>query len=159
MPVPLQWVIGTLTVWHYAIWVLYAGLGLRRPRDQENDMPYPIRIWGAVFMPPIFYCMVALIAGQIFGDKFAWSQLWPAGLSMGAIFASPFLIALVPALWNGKGRRIEFSIMTVVFVPLATAFFGLFFTFACWIFPRVIEWGGLIDFPDLAWGVHLYRAP
>jgi hypothetical protein len=75
MPVPLQWVIGTLTIWHYAIWVLCAGLSLRRRPNQQEAMPLPFRTWGAVFMPPILYCMVALIAGQIFGDKFAWSQL------------------------------------------------------------------------------------
>jgi hypothetical protein len=121
-------------------------------------MPLPFRKWGAVFMLPIFYCMVALIAGQTFGDKFSWSQLWPAGLGLGAIFSTAFLTGLVPALWHGKGKRIELTIMTVVFVPLAAAFFGLFFTFAWWLFPRLIDLG-LFDFPSYAWAVHLYRAP
>jgi hypothetical protein len=33
-----------------------------------------------------------------------------------------------------------------------------FFTFALWLLPRMADFG-LIDYPELAWGVHLYRAP
>jgi drug/metabolite transporter (DMT)-like permease len=154
IPEPLAWVIGTLTFWHYAIWALIAGLSLWRWPNQEPPTPLPFRMWGAVFMLPISYSMVALVVGQLFGEKYSWSQLWSAGLGLGAIFCTAFLTGLVPALWVGKGKRIELSIMTFVFVPLAGAFFGLFFTFVWWFFPRFIDLGP-IDFPELSWGVQL----
>ena len=154
LPEPLQWVIGTLTFWHYAVWALHGGLSLWRLPKEQPAMPRPFLMWGAVFMLPIFYCMVALIAGQIFGDKYSWSQLWPAGLCLGANISTAFLTGLVPALWHGKGKRIELTIMTVVSVPLAAAFFGLFFTVAWWLFPRFMGLG-LIDWPKFAWGVQL----
>ena len=154
LPEPLQWVVGTLTYWHYAIWALHAGLSLWRWPNQEKPMPLPFRTWGAVFMLPIFYCMVALIAGQIFGDKYSWSQLWPAGFGLGCLISTAFLTGLVPALWYEKGKKIELTIMMVVFVPLAATLFGLVFTFVWWGFPRFIGLG-LINFPKYAWGVQL----
>jgi hypothetical protein len=158
LPAPLAWVIGTITIWHLAIWVLQAGLSFWRWPNQEPPLPLPFRAWGAIFMLPIAYCMVALIAGQIFGDKYAWAQLWPAGLGLGAILSTAFLTGLLPALWVGKGKRIELTILTVLSVPLAAASFGLFFTVAWWLFPRLIDFG-LIDWPEFSWAVHLYRAP
>lgn len=158
MPVPLEWVIGTLTIWHYAIWAGFMAINVwPRPRP-EGALPLPMRLWAGAVFPPVLYAMVSLIVGQIVGDRFPWSMLWPAGMCLGALFSSIFLGVLLAAIWNTRGRQVQAIVMLVVAVPLSTMFFGLFFTCAWWLFPRVIDFG-LIPYPDLPWGVHLYRGP
>lgn len=99
--------------------------------------------------------MFALIAGQVFGDFYSWSQLWPAGLCLGAVFASIFLATLFGDAGLIRARKAEPIMTLVVGTLIAVAFFGLFFSVVWWVFPRLIEFGGLIDFPRYAWAVHL----
>lgn len=153
LPAPLQWVIGTLTIWHYAVLAGFIALNLLPLTGHERQLPLPMRLWASLILPVTLYAMVALIAGQVVGDRFAWSMLWPAGLCLGALTSSMFLSTLFGAtglIRRGDARSI---LMLLIAVPIAATFFGLFYAAAWWIFPRVIELGGLIDFPNLAWGV------
>lgn len=159
MPVPLQWVIGTLTIWHGIFLAGFVIINLWPRPQSERQLPMPMRIWASFVIPVILYCMVSLIAGQVVGDRFTWSMLWPAGLMLGALVSSIFLAVTLAAVWHTRGRQAGPIAMGFIVPPLAAVFFGLFFSCVWWIFPRVIEWGGLIDFPEASWGVHLYRAP
>lgn len=159
MPAPLAWVIGTLTMWHGIILAGFVALSLLMRTKPEAQLPLPMRVWASLVTPAVFYAMFALIAGQVFGDYFPWAMLWPAGLCLGALFASMFLATLFGKGGLVRSRKAEPIMTLVIGTPIAAAFFGLFFSVAWWIFPRVIEWGGLLDFPEAAWGVHLYRAP
>jgi hypothetical protein len=94
----------------------------------------------------IAYGVFALIFGQTFGDKYSWSQLWPSGVVLGGSFG-----ALLFA--DRSATR-----PPTAFVLFGVAVAALFYTFCIWLFPRIIGFG-LIDFPQLSWGVHLYHAP
>jgi hypothetical protein len=159
LPVPLQWAIGTLTVWHGIILAGFVALSLLVRTKSEQQLPLPMRVWASFVTPVTFYAMFALIAGQVFGDHFPWAMLWPAGLWLGALFASMFLATLLGDAGLLRARKAGPILTLAVGTPVAAGFFGLFFAVAWWIFPRVIALGGLIDFPDLAWAVHLYRGP
>lgn len=159
MPVPLQWVIGTLTVWHGIVLAGFVILNLWPRPESGRQLPLPMRVWASFVIPVTLYCMVSLIVGQVVGDRFPWSMLWPAGLMLGALVSSIFLAVTLAAVWHTRGRKTVPVAMVMIVPPLAAVFFGLFFTSVWWIFPRVIEWGGLLDFPEAPWGVHLYRAP
>ena len=139
---PLAYLWGTLTVWHVAIWIafpLLMGVVLQLLADE------PV-LWKALplylIILAIVYGIFALIFGQIFGDKYSWSQLWPSGALLGGSFG-----ALLFVDRSAKG------------LPTALGLFGVamaavFFPFCIWLFPRTVGFG-LIDFPRYAWAVHL----
>jgi len=113
-----------------------------------------LRLWAGLCVPIVLYCMVAIIIGQLFGDRFAWSQLWPSGLANDALFSTFILPVLVPAIWNERGQRLELIMLGILGIPLGTAFFGLLFSGVWWLFPRIIGFG-FIDFPKHAWAVQV----
>ncbi|MBI1402159.1 MAG: hypothetical protein GC147_02965 [Porphyrobacter sp.] len=139
---PLAYLWGTLTVWHVAIWIaflLLMGVVLQLRADK------PV-LWKVLplylIILAIAYGIFALIFGQIFGDKYSWSQLWPSGALLGGSFG-----ALIFADRSATRPPAAFALVGV-------AFAAVFFTFCIWLFPRVIGFG-LIDFPKAAWGVQL----
>ncbi len=139
---PLVYLWDTLTVWHVAIWIalpLLMGVGLQLLADE------PV-LWKVLplylIILAITYGIFALIFGQVFGDKYSWSQLWPSG-----------------ALLGGSFGALIFVDRSTTRPPTAFDFFGwamaaLFFPFCIWLFPRILGFG-LIDFPKLSWGVQL----
>jgi hypothetical protein len=154
LPEPLQWVIGTLTVWHYAILAVFMAINAWPWPKVEGTLPLPVRLWASIVIPTVLYTMASLVVGQIVGDRYTWSMLWPAGLGLGAVFATIVLSVLLDGVWSTQGRQTRPALMLVIAIPLTTAFFGLFFTCVWWLFPRIIGFG-LIDFPKLSWGVQL----
>ncbi len=140
---PLAYVWGTLTVWHVAVWLAFAIL---------QGVVLPLRYGGSVnwfslpfflIMLAIFYGIFALMFGQLFGDKYSWSQLWPSGVLLGGSFG-----ALVFARTRSSIRPpVAFALLGVV---LAAAFY----TFCLWLLPRIVGFG-LIDWPKFSWGVQL----
>lgn len=117
-------------------------------------MPLLLRVWGGIVMLPMFYAMTSLVVGQLFGDHYSWSQVWPSGLMLGALVSSNFALWIARAIWQAKNKRLQLLALGSFVVPLAAGFFGLFFSVAWWLLPRVVGLG-LIDFPKLSWGVQV----
>jgi hypothetical protein len=139
---PLAYVWGTLTLWHMAIWIafpLLMGVVLKLRADG------PV-LWKVLSLYltilAIAYGIFTLIFGQIFGDKYSWSQLWPSGALLGGSFGA--------LLFTDRSA----SRPPVAFVLLGVTVAAGFYTFCIWLFPRIIGFG-LIDFPKLSWGVQL----
>jgi hypothetical protein len=151
---PLRWVIETLTIWHYLAWAAFFGLSFWRGPADKEAMPINLRLWAGIIMLPIFYAMTSLVVGQLFGDNFSWSQVWPSGLMLGGLVSSFFLVGFAEAIWHGDGRRLELFAFGGFAIPFAAGFFGLFFSVAWWLLPRAVGFG-LIDFPKFPWGVQL----
>jgi hypothetical protein len=154
LPEPLQWVMGTLTIWHYAILAGFMAMNVWPRPKAEGTLPLPVRLWASIVIPTVLYTMASLVVGQIVGGRYTWSILWPAGLSLGALAATMFLAVLLDGVWHTQGRQTRPILMLIIAIPLTTAFFGLFFTCVWWVFPRIIGLG-LIDWPKLSWGVQL----
>ncbi|MEE4201918.1 hypothetical protein [Erythrobacter sp.] len=92
------------------------------------------------------YAIFALLLGQVFGEFFPFSSLWPSGLIVGAAFAAPVLAMSFPPRTSKQAPRL--------FRAFAILVSALFFTFALWLLPRMVGLG-LIDLPNLSWGVRL----
>jgi len=105
-------------------------------------------------MPVVLYCMVAIIIGQLFGERFAWSQIWPSGLVLGAGLSTWFIVGVIHPIVSDPGRRNELIAGGLFAFSVGTAFFGLFFSGVWWLFPRIIG-VGFIDFPKYAWAVQV----
>ena len=151
---PFEWVLSTLTAWHLAAWAAFFGLSVFAKPKSKEAMPIHLRVWGGIVLLPIVYCLGALMLGQLFGEKYAWTQLWPSGFALAAIFSTFIVAHLVPDFWSKRGRRGEIAVLGFMGVPIFVIQFGLFFTFAWWALPRIAGFG-LIDFPKLSWGVQL----
>lgn len=151
---PIEWVLSTLTPWHFAAWLAFFGLSVPAMPKNKEPMPIYLRIWAGIVLLPIAYCMVGLVVGQLFGDKYSWARLWPSSFALATIVSTFFVVHLVPAIWLGRGRRGELLTLGFIAVSAAVVFFGLFFASAWWALPRMAGFG-LIDFPKLSWGVQL----
>ena len=151
---PLEWAYGTLTGAHYVIWAAFFFLCLLLVPKRKRPMPVIVRIWCGIFLLPISYCMVAPVVGQVFGDRLAWSQLWPSGLLLGAVLSTFVIVGMAPAFWSEPSRRLELSVFAALCVAIAAGFFGVFFAFIWWSFPI---WIGLwpFDIPQQVWGMQI----
>jgi len=145
--VPLLYVWNTLTPWHIAIWLMVPALiGIVLPLRAGRSVMWA---WlpSALLALAIIYALLAIATGQLFGDKFTLTALWPSTALLGSLF-----IGLVLA--NTDRTRRPPAGVGLAFIAVG----AVFYTFALWLLPRMADFG-LIDFPELAWGVHLYRAP
>jgi hypothetical protein len=140
---PLAYIWGTLTIWHIAIWLALSLL---------VGVVMPLRFGGSVnwlllpmflYMLAIVYGIFALMFGQVFGNTYSWSQIWPSGALLGGAFGA---LLFVP---NGSSKPSPFP-----FALFGVVVAAAFYTFCLWLFPRIAGFG-LIDFPKLAWGVQL----
>ncbi|MEY4838807.1 MAG: hypothetical protein RLZZ475_2666 [Pseudomonadota bacterium] len=148
---PLAYLWGTLTVWHMAIWIVLPLLmGVVLSLCVGQPVLWKTLLWKTLPLHlavlAIAYGIFALIFGQVFGDKYSWSQLWPSGTVLGGSFG-----ALV--FFERSANR-----PPTAFGLIGVAMAAVFYTFCIWLFPRILGFG-LIDFPRYAWAVHLYRAP
>lgn len=143
--VPLLYVWDTLTVWHLAIWLaLPIVVGVVLPLRDGRPIMWA---WLAAG-PPVLalaYAVLAIATGQMFGDTFTLAALWRSTALLGGV--------LVELMLAGSQRRPPWPI-SLFFVAAGAGFV----TFALWFLPRAAGLG-FIDFPEAAWGVHLYRAP
>ena len=149
---PLLWVIGTLTPWHYGVWAAFLGLSIWGGQKNEETMPLPLRLLAGLIIFPVFYGMIAPIVGQVVGDHYNWSQLWPSAFILSGVLSLWFL---VPVSFGGTLKK-DWGVLAfgLFGFGIATAIFGLFFAGSWWLFPRIIGFG-LFDFPKYAWGVQL----
>ena len=153
---PLRWVTGTVTIWHLIAWVAFFVICIWPVSDPSKAMPWHLRLWSAVVILPVMYCWMGPIVGQIFGDKFVWSQLWPSGLAIAAVFSMFFLVALGGAAWDE--RSLALALLAIPMWLFASMFFGLFFAATSWVMPRVVD-AGLVELPKPSWGVKLPPSP
>ena len=89
--------------------------------------------------------VLAVAIGQMFGDKFTFAALWRSTALLGGAWIG---LVLAVSQW-----RLPWPV-SLFFVAVGAGFV----TLALWFLPRVADLG-FIDFPEAAWGVHLYRAP
>lgn len=153
---PLRWVTGTLTIWHFVVWAAFFVLCVWPAAQSSNAMPWPLRLWAAVIMLPLFYCWIGPIMGQIFGEKFDWSQLWPTGLAIGALLSTFYVVGLSGAAWSEKS--VTLALVAVPVWLFAAMFFGLFISATSWLMPRIVDIGPL-EMPTASWGVKLPPSP
>jgi hypothetical protein len=144
---PLFYVVGTLTVWHLAVWLTISALvGIVLPLRDGRPILWawlPITmLWLAVM-----YGIIILAFGQVYGDKFTLATLWPTSALLGGLFVGRSIFGSDSASRPPLGLALVFSIIGAAFI-----------TFALWLLPRMAGLG-LMDFPKLSWGVDLYIAP
>ena len=146
----LEYVLSTITVWHMAILASFLAL-VAWPRQNANgEMPYFLRLHAGFLAPVAFYFMMSLAAGQIFGAKLSWSDLWPSCSVASSVMATWFLVPTAAAAWSDKSLgMLGFSLFATIF---ATLFFGAILSAMLWLVPRAIGFG-IIDFPRYAWAV------
>ena len=149
---PLAWIESTLTPVHGIVWAVLILFFIFANSDAEDRLAMPMRITGGFIILPMIYCAMAVVIGQIFGDTYSWSQLWPTGIALGAGAGMIFLVFGLAAALDGGGLIV--AIFFTAASLFATAVFGLFFSFFWWAIPRVV---GLapIDFPKFSWAVQL----
>lgn len=144
---PLEWVISTLTAWHFAIWLGLAALPtviLPLVTSQQIKLAFfPAFLW----MLACVYGIFSLMFGQLFGDNYGYLEVLPAGFLFGAGFMLLLFFGELVTQDSKKNSSVGFALFGVVFG-------GVFFGSCTWILPRVIGFG-LIDFPKYSWGVQL----
>jgi hypothetical protein len=139
---PLAYLWGTLTVWHLAVWLAFPVLvGVVLPLRAGKPVLWKVLSLFLILLA-IGYGIFALIFGQVFGDKYSWSQLWPSGALLGGSFGA--------LLFSDRSATRP----PTAFVLFGVAMAAVFYTFCIWLFPRILGFG-LIDFPKYAWAVHL----
>lgn len=144
---PLFYVVGTLTVWHLAVWLTIPALvGIVLPLRDGRPILWA---WLPIYMLllVVMYGIMILAFGQVFGDKFTLAPLWPTSALLGGLFVGLSIFSSDLASRPPSGLALVFSLIGAAF-----------FTFALWLLPRMAGLG-LMDFPKLSWGVHLYIAP
>jgi hypothetical protein len=152
----LKWVASTLTYWHFAIWVAFASVVLWKEAAAPGTIDWSFKVWFAAVMMPVMCCWVGPIIGQIFGDKFAWSQLWPTGLVIGGTVSTFYVVGIVGSAWNERSAS-----LALLAAPVwlgATLILGLFMAATSWAMPRMID-SGLVELPKASWGVNLPPSP
>lgn len=143
--VPLLYVWDTLTVWHVAIWLAVPiVVGVVLPSRDGRPIMWAWFV-GALPLLAIAYAVLAIAAGQLFGDKFTLAALWRSTALLGGVS--------VGLLLAGSRQRPPWPV-NLFFVAAGAGFV----TFALWFLPRAAGLG-LIDFPEASWGVHLYVGP
>ena len=144
---PLAYVWGTLTPWHFGIWLgLTILIGLVLPATAGGTVTLAT-VLVPFWMFAVAYGIFALIFGQIFGDKYGFLQILPSGfILITAFMMLPFFAPLL------EGRAEEAPPLT--FFLFALPIFGLFGATFMWLAPRIVGFGP-VGIPKMPWGVSL----
>lgn len=149
---PLKWVVATLTVWHLGIWAsLAAFLGWSAWRRAQLDTGSQALVEFAFGQLSLIFVYVlgALILGQIFGDKFKFSQVWPTSMVLGVILAAGFVLYV--QFMDRGAPQVAFKLFAFLFFSI---FLGLGLNLFLYALPRSVGWG-LFEIPTASWGVKL----
>jgi hypothetical protein len=140
---PLAYIWGTLTIWHILIWLALSLLvGVVVPR-RFGCLVSGLSLPMFLYMLAIAYGIFALMFGQVFGNTYSWSQIWPSGALLGGAFGA---LAFSP-----KGLSQSLPLPVALFsIAMSAAFFAV----GLWLLPRMVGLGP-IDWPKLSWGVQL----
>ena len=144
---PLKYAASSLTIYHAIALVVIASLPfLGGAADGAGAATRQAVVNICIFS--ILYFLAAPIVGQLYGDKYSWTQVWPSG----------FLLALLLMTWGNFAfwsRDSEYPLSSALFFwTVGTLVFGLFMSLSLWLMPRVPGWG-VITFPRKACGVSL----
>lgn len=148
---PIRYVWSTISFWHVAIWLglsVINGWGIISLGSAYGDGLLPwihvslgtlSLVWG--------YMLLAIIVGQIFGEKFTFSEVWPTSAVLGLLLAAGF----VSFVLTTSSNRLELSSSVFVFVVFAV-FLGLTLNLFLYVMPRMVGLG-IIELPKMPWGV------
>ncbi len=137
----LHYVWGTLTFWHFAIWLgVTVLIGIALPWGGTGQFRWVSLPTGLVTLP-ILYAIVMIALGQLFGATFTTRELWPGTALLGGTWAAAMIV---------KPVRLRRTSLTG---GLFTILFGAaLVTLALWLLPRVAEASDL-DLPAQPWAV------
>ena len=145
---PLGYVASTFTAWHWVIGsTLLLLIGVVLPIANGETIKWSWVPFAALALVSM-YAIMALMFGQVFGDKYPFRMIWPSGLILGALFSAlPMLQLALPSNGDTASPPRWFAILAV--------FIGAnFFAIALWLLPRMVGFG-LFEIPKLSWGVKL----
>ncbi|MEM6857927.1 MAG: hypothetical protein AAF559_08655 [Pseudomonadota bacterium] len=138
---PLAYVLSTLTLWHGVIMIALVSL-MHFIGPITNGAPIEwTRIPATVAMLASVCGIFTPSAGQLVGDNYPATTLWPTAFVFGAVFTS------IPFWSSDTDAPVGFAIFSIVFG-------ANFFAAAIWLAPQFLD-VGIIDFPRLPWGVRL----
>ena len=153
---PLAYVWGTTTVWHFAFWGAFLLLCLLPAKSKSDKMPIALRLNAGLVIPPVLCAMITLILGQIWGDKFSWSQLWRSGLIVGATLASTFLtfgLGVTRAERSSTDKLGLGIFLGLLGFLIAALFFGLGLAGIFYLIPRAFA--NVFEPQPVTWAVQL----
>lgn len=146
---PLTYAWRSITLVHAAIFAALVLVPVVMPRaNQPDTVDFPGFPLNAVMILAAYF-LFAPIVGQVFGDKFSFSQVWPSSAVLGMIFAG----ILVGAAGVVEGRSGPIGFLVFAFVA-GSVFLGLAFNLFLYVFPRMVGWG-IVQIPKAPWGVVL----
>ena len=144
---PLVYAFRSLTWVHAVIYVLLVILPVVFPaRDTSNPF---VNLPASAIMIAAAYFLFAPVVGQIFGDKFAFRQVWPSSAVLGAIFAA----ILVGVAYFSEPRTSSPGFLIFAFLA-SGLFLGLVLNLFLYVAPRAVGWG-IVEMPKASWGVAL----
>ncbi|MBX7528617.1 hypothetical protein [Qipengyuania vesicularis] len=138
---PLDYAISTFTNWHILVGSILIGLPLLFSNDRAFVGMLSTLITQAIVVA-VFYCWMATIIGQVFGDRFTWSQIWPSGFAL----ATAFMIGAIIHFMRSTGEKL----VVLALIPIGIPFFGFFISATMWAMPKVVSWT-----PKASWGAAL----
>lgn len=146
---PLVYAFRSITLVHAVIFVALVMLPAFVPskyRAGNNDFAsFPFN----AVMILAGYFLFAPVVGQIFGDKFAFAQVWPSSAVLGMIFAA----ILVAVAYLNESRSSSVGFLVFAFL-VGSLFLGLALNLFLYFFPRAVGWG-VVEVPKAPWGVAL----
>ena len=144
---PIKYAAGTLTKWHFGIWILLSLI----PLLSVGSVPLGILV-GDIAMTAnvfaLFYLILAPMIGQIYGDKFSWAQVWPSAVIIAFLLSAFFGLTFIRT-----DPKLPLS-SAIVFVIFGTVFFGICLSLMLWLMPRAAAWDPK-RYRKKAWGVSL----
>ena len=144
---PIKYAAGTLTKWHLLAWLTISlipllSLGATPPLERVGDSLMIAIAFG------LLYLIAAPLIGQIYGDKFIWSQVWP----------SVFVVSFLLMVWFCIDRvrtELDFPLSAaIIFLTIGTLWFGICLSLVTWLVPKAAAWSP-DQFHKKPWGVSL----
>jgi len=145
LPAPILYSVELLTWWHVAIWaavVLMIGL-----QGSQSELSLLAKLGFAAAAVALFYLLFMPIIGQVFGDKFSLSQVWPTSALIGIGVAATFYLYIFAI--NDKDAPTDFFIFGFL---IHSVFLGLVLNLFLFLVPRVVSYGPA-EIPAMSWGV------
>ncbi len=153
---PLKYAWNAITIWHFlalvvfmlpTVWSYWTGTADDRAIGSSAS-----GVMFLTFMLCWAYFLFAPTFGQVFGDKFTFSQVWLSsivlGLTMSAAFVS-YGFSQRDQLVDSE--QIGFAVFAFLFFSV---FLGLVLNFFLWLLPRMAGWGAA-ELPKYDWAVKL----
>ena len=153
---PLRYAWNTVTIWHFVALAAFMAPATWSYLSGRASVTSVTSEFGGLlfftFMICWMYFLMAPIIGQIFGDKFSFSAVWPSSIVLGVAMSAAFVT------FSFSRDTEAFTTELLGFALLAFAFFSVFLGVALnaflWLAPRMVGYG-VVNFPKLSWGVQV----